>query len=104
MTFDEFYSLYKEKEGKYTKIIVESIYKLGPSTWCSDIKTKKLVRINWSCSPIKFSEISHKCEQEDTKSLDWYRNVRILKYNCMIKNNVKILKLKDLQNLGINVK
>lgn len=78
MTFDEFYSLYKEKEGKYTKIIVESIYKLGPSTWCSDIKTKKLVRINWYCSPIKFSEISHKSEQEDTKSLDWYRNVRIL--------------------------
>lgn len=58
MTFDEFYSLYKEKEGKYTKIIVESIYKLGPSTWCSDIKTKKLVRINWSDSPIKFTEIS----------------------------------------------
>lgn len=28
----------------------------------------------------------------------------LLKYNCMIKNNVKILKLKDLQNLGINVK
>lgn len=28
----------------------------------------------------------------------------LLKYNCMIKNNVKILKLKDLQNIGINVK
>lgn len=59
MTFDEFYSLYKnEKRTKYTKIMVESIYRLGPSTWCSNIKTKKLVRINWSCSPIKFSEIS----------------------------------------------
>lgn len=59
MTFDEFYSLYKnEKRTKYTKIMVESIYRLGPSTWCSDIKTKKLVRINWSASPIKFSEIS----------------------------------------------
>lgn len=58
MTFDEFYSLYKEKETKYTKIMVSSIYNFGPSTWCSDIKTKKLVRINWSDSPIKFSEIS----------------------------------------------
>lgn len=58
MTFNEFYSLYKEKETKYTKIMVESIYRLGPSTWCSDIKTKKLVRINWSDSQIKFTEIS----------------------------------------------
>ncbi len=58
MTFDEFYSLYKERETKYTKIMVESIYRLGPSTWCSDIKTKKLVMIHWSASPIKFAEIS----------------------------------------------
>ena len=28
----------------------------------------------------------------------------LLKYNCMIKNNVKIFKIKDLQQLGINVK
>ena len=67
MTFEEFYSLYKEKETKYTKIMVSSIYKLGPSTWCSDIKTKKLVRINWSASPIKFSEISLDEEMERRK-------------------------------------
>jgi len=65
MTFNEFYSLYKnEKQTKYTKIMVESIYRLGPSTWCSDIKTKKLVRINWSDSPIKFTEISLEEEME----------------------------------------
>jgi len=64
MTFNEFYSLYKERETKYTKIMVESIYKLGPSTWCSDIKTKKLVRINWSDSQIKFTEISLAEEME----------------------------------------
>ena len=67
MTFEEFYSLYKEKETKYTKIMVESIYRLGPSTWCSNIKTKKLVMINWSCSPIKFSEISLAEELERRK-------------------------------------
>lgn len=67
MTFDEFYSLYKEKETKYTKIIVSSIYKLGPSTWCSDIKSKKLVRINWSDSQIKFTEISLEEEYERRK-------------------------------------
>lgn len=67
MTFNEFYSLYKERETKYTKIMVESIYKLGPSTWCSDIKTKKLVRINWASSPIKFSEISLAEEMERRK-------------------------------------
>ena len=61
MTFEEFYSLYKEKETKYTKIMV------SPSTWCSDIKTKKLVRINWSASPIKFSEISLAEEMERRK-------------------------------------
>jgi hypothetical protein len=67
MTFEEFYSLYKERETKYTKIMVESIYRLGPSTWCSDIKTKKLVRINWSETPIKFSEISLAEEMERRK-------------------------------------
>ena len=67
MTFDEFYSLYKKRETKYTKIMVSSIYKLGPSTWCSDIKTKKLVMIHWSCSPIKFSEISLAEEMERRK-------------------------------------
>lgn len=64
MTFDEFYSLHKERGYKYTKIMVESIYRLGPSTWCSDIKTKKLVRINWSDSQIKFTEISLAEEME----------------------------------------
>lgn len=58
MTFEEFYSLYKEKETKCPEDVVLSMYKLGASTWCSDIKTKKLVMIHWSCSPIKFSEIS----------------------------------------------
>ena len=67
MTFDEFYSLYKKRKTKYTKIMVSSIYKLGPSTWCSDIKTKKLVMIHWSCSPIKFSEISLAEEMERRK-------------------------------------
>ncbi len=65
MTFDEFYNLYNnEKKNKYTKIMVKSLYNLGPSTWCSDIKTKKLVRINWSASPIKFTEISLAEEME----------------------------------------
>ena len=68
MTFDEFYSLYNnEKQAKYTKIMIKSLYNLGPSTWCSDIKTKKLIRINWSASPIKFTEISLEEEYERRK-------------------------------------
>lgn len=64
MTFDEFYSLFKDKETKYPEDVVLSMYKLGASTWCSDIKTKKLVMIHWSCSPINFSEISLEDEYE----------------------------------------
>lgn len=68
MTFNEFYNLYNnEKKTKYTKVMIKSIYNLGPSTWCSDIKTKKLVRINWSASPIKFTEISLAEEMERRK-------------------------------------
>ena len=67
MTFEEFYKLYEDKHDKYTKLMIESIYQLGPATWCSNIKTKKLVTINWSCSPIKFSEISVAEEMERRK-------------------------------------
>ena len=67
MTFNEFYSLYKEKGNGYTTVMVKSIYELGPSTWCSDIKTKKLVRINWADSQIKFTEISLEEEFERRK-------------------------------------
>lgn len=87
MTFDEFYSLYKEKEGKYTKIIVESIYKLGPSTWCSDIKTKKLVRINWYDSPIKFTEISL---EEEFERRNQYKLL-----NKMYKTQQKLEQMND---------
>ena len=87
MTFEEFYSLYKERETKYTKIMVESIYRLGPSTWCSDIKTKKLVRINWSASPIKFSEISL---EEEFERRNQYKLL-----NKMFKEQEKLEQMND---------
>lgn len=69
MTFEEFYKLYEEKcnKYKYTKLMIESIYHLGPATWCSDIKTKKLVTIHWNDSPIKYTEISLAEEMERRK-------------------------------------
>lgn len=68
MTFDEFYSLYiKEHKTEYTKTMAAYIYKMGVGTWCSNIKTKKLVRVNWYCSPIKLNEITLLEEYERRK-------------------------------------
>ena len=67
MTFEEFYKLYENRHDKYTKLMIETIYNLGPATWCSDIKTKKLVTMNWTISPIRYSEISVTDEIERRK-------------------------------------
>lgn len=87
MTFDEFYSLYKERGYKYTKQVAESIYRLGVSTWCSNIKTKKLVMINWYCSPIKFDEIS---VEDEMKRREQYKLL-----NKMYKTQQKLEQMND---------
>lgn len=57
MTFKEFMKLNADKtttEG----MLREVFYNKGPFAWTSDIKTKRLVAVNWRYSKIKYYDLS----------------------------------------------
>lgn len=57
MTFKEFMKLNADKSTT-EDMLREVFYNKGPFAWTSDIKTKKLVTVNWRYSKIKYSELS----------------------------------------------